>query len=136
MYAGTWPELLPFLFQCIQSQEGRLQEAALIIFAQLAIQEADVLAPYMSTLHPVLASSFRSENKDVRAAGLRATASFVEGLEEPGNRTYIHYIHYTPYISERSLAHTNIHTRTGSHVAVFCCKDLRIALTYGKRDKE
>lgn len=34
--SNTWPELLPFLFQCTQHTEPRMVEAALLIFAQLS----------------------------------------------------------------------------------------------------
>ena len=50
---GDWPELLPFMFQCVQSGQPRMVEAALLVFAQLARYLADTLRQYLGTLHTV-----------------------------------------------------------------------------------
>ena len=50
---GDWPELLPFMFQCVQSGQPRMVEAALLVFAQLARYLADTLRQYLGTLHSV-----------------------------------------------------------------------------------
>ena len=52
---GGWPELLPFMFQCVQSGQPRVVEAALLVFAQLARYLADTLRQYLGTLHGVRA---------------------------------------------------------------------------------
>lgn len=52
---GDWPELLPFMFQCVQSGQPRMVEAALLVFAQLARYLADTLRQYLGTLHTVRA---------------------------------------------------------------------------------
>ena len=33
---GQWPELLPFMFQCVSSNSARLKESVLLMFAQLS----------------------------------------------------------------------------------------------------
>ena len=73
-----WPELLPFIFQCVQSHDARLQESALLIFAQLAHHIMGTLRQYMATLHEVLTRTLQSPNHDVALASMRATAAFVQ----------------------------------------------------------
>jgi len=41
------------MFQCVQSGQPRLAEAALLVFAQLARYLADTLRQYLGTLHGV-----------------------------------------------------------------------------------
>ncbi|GHP09304.1 hypothetical protein PPROV_000804100 [Pycnococcus provasolii] len=75
---SSWPELLPFMFQCVQSDAAvRHQESALTIFAHLAGVMSDALRPYLGTLHGILQVSLRSETLEVRTAALRASASFI-----------------------------------------------------------
>lgn len=49
----SWPELLPFIFQCVQSGETRMMESALFIFGDLARSMMPTLMQYMGTLHQV-----------------------------------------------------------------------------------
>ena len=49
----SWPELLPFIFQCVQSGDPRLMESALFIFGDLARSMMPTLMQYMGTLHQV-----------------------------------------------------------------------------------
>eukprot|EP00897_Mesotaenium_endlicherianum_P006572 jgi/Mesen1/5943/ME000301S05074 len=84
---GNWPELLPFMFECVSSSTDRLRESALFIFAQLAQYIGDSLHPYLGTLHGLLQQSLASSSSnDVRIAALRATASFVQTLENSQER--------------------------------------------------
>lgn len=78
-----WPELLPFIFQSVQSSEARLQESALLIFAQLAHHIMGTLRQYMDTLHEVLTRTLQSPNHDVALASMRATAAFVQVRMQP-----------------------------------------------------
>ncbi|GJP49341.1 hypothetical protein CLOM_g8564 [Closterium sp. NIES-68] len=85
---GTWPELLPFMFQCVSSPDDRLKEASLLIFAQLVHFFQAQLKPHLPTLHNVLLQCLsQSANPDVRIAALRAAANFVEALETPEELT-------------------------------------------------
>ncbi|CAN6454217.1 unnamed protein product [Victoria cruziana] len=84
---GQWPELLPFMFQCVTSDSPRLKESSLLMFAQLSQYIGDILLPHLSTLHSVfyqcLASSAPSE---VRIAALSATINFIQTIESPSDR--------------------------------------------------
>ncbi len=73
-----WPELLPFIFQCVQSADTRLQESSLLVFAQLARHIMGTLRQYMGTLHEVLARTLASSSQDVALAAMRATSNFVQ----------------------------------------------------------
>ncbi|GMP60841.1 hypothetical protein CsSME_00023543 [Camellia sinensis var. sinensis] len=50
---GGWPKLLPFMFQCVTSDNPKLRESALLIFAQLAQYIGETLIPHLDTLHTV-----------------------------------------------------------------------------------
>ena len=52
---GGWNELLPFMMTCIQSQNARLMEMALLVFANLG-DVVSQLATYLPTLHDVSCS--------------------------------------------------------------------------------
>ena len=52
---GGWNELLPFMMTCIQSQNARLMEMALLVFANLG-DVVSQLAAYLPTLHDVSCS--------------------------------------------------------------------------------
>ena len=80
-----WPELLPFIFQCVQSNDARLQESALLIFAQLAHHIMGTLRQYMATLHEVLTRTLQSPNHDIALASMRATAAFVQVTKLPAS---------------------------------------------------
>ncbi len=73
-----WPELLPFMFLWVQSNDKRLQESALLVFAQLARHIMGTLRQYMGTLHEVLTRTLASSSQDVALAAMRATSNFVQ----------------------------------------------------------
>ena len=81
-----WPELLPFMFQCVQSGDDTLLERVLRIFAQLVVSIEMTLSPYLATLHNVFGQSLQSQNVDIRNAALRATCSFISSLEKKSER--------------------------------------------------
>ncbi|XP_020574529.1 importin-5 [Phalaenopsis equestris] len=84
---GTWPELLPFMFQAVTSDSPRLQESALLIFSQLAQYIGDILLPHLPTLHSVFLNSLsNSVSPDVRIAALGASINFVQCLESTADR--------------------------------------------------
>ena len=45
-----WAELVPFLFQCVQSGQPGLMESALVIFSTLASYITDSLIPQLPNL--------------------------------------------------------------------------------------
>jgi hypothetical protein len=83
---GDWPELLPFMFSCVQSGQGRLMEAALLIFEQLARCVVGELTQYLGTLHGVLHACLGHESMDVKIAAFRATCMFIRALDSPAER--------------------------------------------------
>ncbi|KAF7819275.1 importin-5-like [Senna tora] len=84
---GGWPELLPFMFQCVTSDSLKLQEAALLIFAQLAHYIGETLAPQLGTLHSVFLQHLSSsKSSDVRIAALGASINFIQCLSSSADR--------------------------------------------------
>ncbi|KAK9266130.1 hypothetical protein L1049_027333 [Liquidambar formosana] len=84
---GGWPELLPFLFQCVTSENHRLQESALLIFAQSSQYIGETLVPHLTMLHSVFLPCLGSSaNSDVRIALLRAAINFIQCLPIAADR--------------------------------------------------
>ncbi|XWS71068.1 hypothetical protein CRYUN_Cryun03dG0105100 [Craigia yunnanensis] len=82
-----WPELLPFMFQCVSSDSPRLQESAFLIFAQLSQYIGDVLTPFIKDLHAVfLRCLSESSNADVKIAALNAAINFIQCLTSSSDR--------------------------------------------------
>ncbi|KNA22702.1 hypothetical protein SOVF_032190 [Spinacia oleracea] len=82
-----WPELLPFMFQCVSSDSPSLQESAFLIFAQLSQFIGDTLVPYIKELHGVFLNCLaNSPSSDVRIAALNAVINFIQCLETSGDR--------------------------------------------------
>lgn len=80
--SGGWAELMPFMFQSVQSSNDLHRESALLIFGQLAPVLAPVLQSHLATLHQVLGVSMQSTVIfDVRIAALKATINFILNLE-------------------------------------------------------
>ncbi|XP_010923358.1 uncharacterized protein [Elaeis guineensis] len=83
----AWPELLPFMFQSVTSDNPRLQESALLIFSQLAQYIGDTLLPHLPTLHSVFLSSLsHPTSADVRIAALGAAINLVQCLPSASDR--------------------------------------------------
>ena len=83
---GKWPELLPFLFQCVTNGTDALKESALNVFAQLAEYIGDALVPHLAVLHGILAQCLANQARSIQLASLRACCCFVESLENPADR--------------------------------------------------
>ena len=83
---GKWPELLPFLFQCVTAGTPNLRESALNVFAQLAQYVGESLVPHLATLHGILAQCLQAPERPIQLAALRACCCFVESLENPTDR--------------------------------------------------
>ncbi|CAM8887011.1 unnamed protein product [Rhodiola kirilowii] len=82
-----WPELLPFMFHCVNSDNQRLQESALMIFAQLAQYIGDILIPHLTALHALFFKCLSpATNTDVRIAALGASINFIQCLSSAGER--------------------------------------------------
>ncbi|KAG2675221.1 hypothetical protein I3760_13G174400 [Carya illinoinensis] len=82
-----WPELLPFMFQCVSSDSPKLQESAFLIFAQLSQYIGDTLAPHIKHLHGVFLQCLTtSPSSDVKIAALNAAINFIQCLSNSADR--------------------------------------------------
>ncbi|XP_068337995.1 uncharacterized protein [Pyrus communis] len=82
-----WPELLPFMFQCVSSDSPKLQESAFLIFAQLSQYIGDTMVPHIKELHAVFLHSLgNSPSPDVKIAALNAVINFIQCLTSSGDR--------------------------------------------------
>ncbi|KAL2923922.1 Importin-5 [Bienertia sinuspersici] len=82
-----WPELLPFMFQCVTSDNPKLRESALLIFAQLAQFIGETLVPHLDTLHNVFFQCLGGNSSaEVRIAALGATINFIQCLTNTSDR--------------------------------------------------
>ncbi|KAF9688592.1 hypothetical protein SADUNF_Sadunf01G0004300 [Salix dunnii] len=82
-----WPDLLPFMFQCVTSDSVKLQESAFLIFAQLSQYIGESLVPYIKELHGVFLQCLGSStNFDVRIAALNAVINFIQCLNNSSER--------------------------------------------------
>ncbi|CAI9108164.1 OLC1v1007707C1 [Oldenlandia corymbosa var. corymbosa] len=84
---NEWPEILPFMFQCVTSNNPKLQESAFLIFSQLAQYIGDTLVPYIKDLHAVFLQVLnQSPSPEVRIAALSAVINFIQCLNSAAER--------------------------------------------------
>ncbi|KAI5675094.1 hypothetical protein M9H77_06044 [Catharanthus roseus] len=84
---NNWPEILPFMFQCVTSDSVKLQESAFLIFSQLAQYIGDTLIPYIKDLHAVFLQVLNnSPSSDVKIAALSAVINFIQCLNSSSDR--------------------------------------------------
>jgi hypothetical protein len=85
---NAWPELLPFMFQCVSSDSPKLQESAFLIFAQLSQYIGDSLTSHIKHLHDIFLQCLTSStvNPDVRIAALNAVINFIQCLSGSADR--------------------------------------------------
>lgn len=85
---AAWPDLLPLLFQWVTSTDARLEEIALLVFAQLAHYICETLLPQLTTLHSVFLRCLgpATSSSEVRIAALTASINFVQCLCNPSDR--------------------------------------------------
>jgi hypothetical protein len=82
-----WPELLPFMFECVSSNSPKHQESAFLIFAQLSQYIGDILIPHIKNLHSVFLQCLTtSPSSDVRIAALSAVINFIQCLSNSSDR--------------------------------------------------
>ncbi|KAJ8760124.1 hypothetical protein K2173_010980 [Erythroxylum novogranatense] len=87
LHENGWPELLPFMFQCVSSDSPKLQESAFFIFAQLSQYIGDTLIPFIKELHAVFLQCLgNSPNFDVKIAALNAVINFIQCLDSSSDR--------------------------------------------------
>ncbi|KAH6766520.1 ARM repeat superfamily protein [Perilla frutescens var. hirtella] len=84
---NQWPEILPFMFQCVTSSSPKLQESAFLMFSQLAQFIGETLIPYITDLHTVFLNVLNnSPNSDVKIAALSAVINFIQCLSSSNDR--------------------------------------------------
>ncbi|EYU39259.1 hypothetical protein ABFS82_04G225100 [Erythranthe guttata] len=84
---NQWPELLPFMFQCVTSNSPKLQESAFLMLSQLAQFIGEMLIPYITELHNVFLNVLtNSRDPDVRIAALSAVINFIQCLSSSSDR--------------------------------------------------
>ncbi|XP_042385378.1 importin-5-like [Zingiber officinale] len=89
---SAWPDLLPFLFHSVSASDTppRLQESALLIFAQIAYvlaDDASFIGSHLPTLHTLLLAALsHPSSPDVRVAALSAAVNLVTSLESAADR--------------------------------------------------
>ncbi|KAL2557151.1 ARM repeat superfamily protein [Forsythia ovata] len=84
---NQWPEILPFMFQCVTSNSPKLQESAFLILSQLAQYIGETLIPYTTDLHTVFLNVLNnSSNSDVKIAALSAVINFIQCLSSSNDR--------------------------------------------------
>ncbi|ESR56683.1 hypothetical protein CICLE_v10018600mg [Citrus x clementina] len=74
---GDWPELIPFIFQCLVTFNDKIQESALLILSRMSQFVGEVLIAHGDTLHEVFSKFLESNNFDLRIAALEATVNFI-----------------------------------------------------------
>ncbi|KAL3850383.1 hypothetical protein ACJIZ3_012265 [Penstemon smallii] len=84
---NQWPEILPFMFQCVTSTSPKLQESAFLMFSQLAQFIGEMLTPYITDLHTVFLNVLNSSpNAEVKIAALSAVINFIQCLTSSNDR--------------------------------------------------
>ena len=85
--APGWPDLLPFLLQCAQSEQAPHRESALNIFAQLGMFLGSALLPHIESLKAIFAQTLSDAGSGgVRIAALKACSSFLPSVEDAAQR--------------------------------------------------
>lgn len=83
---NQWPDLLQFLFQCVNSQNIELQEAALRIFAAVPSVFGNQENQYMEMIKQMLHQSIQPNvNAEVRIQAVRAVGAFILAHEKDAN---------------------------------------------------
>ncbi|XP_019253057.1 PREDICTED: importin-5-like isoform X2 [Nicotiana attenuata] len=77
---NDWPELLPFLYQCLDSSSYKLIESAFSIFGQLAHDLGDTVVPWVKYVHSRLLNTLNDDTLDLdnRIAGMTAAITFIQ----------------------------------------------------------
>lgn len=84
---NQWPEILPFMFQCVTSDSPKLQESSFLMLSQLAQFIGETLIPYITDLHRVFLNVLNSSpNPDVKIAALSAVINFIQCLTSSSDR--------------------------------------------------
>ncbi|XP_077237749.1 uncharacterized protein LOC143879304 isoform X2 [Tasmannia lanceolata] len=87
IYEDGWPVLVPFLFECIDSEKYFLKERALLVLSQFAPHATSELHAHLPLIHEFFCQSLSpSMPGQVHLAALHGVASFVQSLESSKQR--------------------------------------------------
>ncbi|XP_060195697.1 uncharacterized protein LOC132624936 isoform X2 [Lycium barbarum] len=80
---NNWPELLPFLYQCLADSNNYFKESAFCIFADLACKIGEtIVVPSAKTLHSLFRNTLNDDtlDLDVRIAAVSAVIRFIQRM--------------------------------------------------------
>lgn len=84
--SSTWPQLLPWMFNSVQSSESTLRYRALSLFAESARSIAPLATAYLGTVYTVIESSLKENDSKLKLAAFNAVVAFVSALSESKER--------------------------------------------------
>ncbi|KAF5839603.1 armadillo-type protein [Dunaliella salina] len=84
--ATQWPELIPFMFQCVQSGQPTLMESGLLVLGLLSQCMPEAFKPQLPALVTGLGVCLSHAVRDVQLAALRASSLFIQAMDEPSER--------------------------------------------------
>ncbi|XP_059292136.1 uncharacterized protein LOC132045560 [Lycium ferocissimum] len=82
---NNWPELLPFLYQCLTDSNNYFKASAFLIFADLAGDLGEtIVVPSAKTLHSLFRNTLNDDTIDlnVRIAAVSAVIRFIQRYAE------------------------------------------------------
>ncbi len=75
---NSWPELVPALFEMVQTGNERLMSSALAVFAELALYVVDCLIPVFDTIQQMLGATMGHPSLEVQLQSLRLVSGFIQ----------------------------------------------------------
>ncbi|XP_057529235.1 uncharacterized protein LOC130807875 isoform X3 [Amaranthus tricolor] len=82
-----WPEILPFLFNCVSSDDVNLQESSFLIIAQLSESIGYTLIPYIKDIHSVFLNCLaNSKSFEVKIAVMYGANNFIQCIKNSGDK--------------------------------------------------
>ncbi|CAO2829312.1 unnamed protein product [Amaranthus hypochondriacus] len=82
-----WPEIFPFLFNCVSSDDVNLQESSFLIIAQLSESIGYTLIPYIKDIHSVFLNCLtNSQSFEVKIAVMYGANNFIQCIVNSGDK--------------------------------------------------
>ncbi|MCD7457319.1 hypothetical protein HAX54_034868 [Datura stramonium] len=93
---NNWPELLPFLYQCLTSTSNNymLKVTAFLIFAKLAEDIGETIVSSLKNLHSLFRNALNDDtlDLDVRIAAMWAVISFYQCVSSSNEKEQFQYL--------------------------------------------
>ncbi|XP_070044634.1 uncharacterized protein [Nicotiana tomentosiformis] len=86
---NNWPELLPFLYQCLTSTSNNyLKRSAFMLFAQLAEDIGETIVPCVKDMHSLFLNTLNDDtlDLDVRIEAMSAVFNFIKCVLSPNEK--------------------------------------------------